>query len=53
MGSLAAELLVEGKSNRVIAYRGGEFVDLDIQEALKMRKGIPEDQYRIAQTLVR
>ena len=53
MGARAAELLVEGKSNRLVAYRKGEFVDFDIQEALNMKKDIPESQYDIAKMLVR
>lgn len=38
MGGKAVDLLEEGKSNRVVAYRNGEFMDLDIQEALAMKK---------------
>jgi len=53
MGAKAAQLLAEGKSNRVIAYKQGEYVDLDIQEALNMRKDIQEDQYEIFKLLVR
>ena len=49
MGARAAELLVEGKSNRLVAYRKGEFVDFDIQEALNMS----EEQFNIAKMLVR
>lgn len=53
MGARAAELLVEGKSNRLVAYRKGEFVDFDIQEALNMKKDIPESQYEISKLLAR
>ena len=53
MGARAAELLYEGKSNRLVAYKHGEFVDYDIQEALQMKKDINEEQYRIAKLLVR
>ena len=53
MGARAAELLVEGKSNRLVAYRKGEFVDFDIQEALNMKKDISEEQFNIAKLLVR
>ncbi len=38
MGSMAAELLIEGKSNRVVAHKNGKFVDFDIIEALEMEK---------------
>lgn len=53
MGARAAEILVEGKSNRLVAYRKGEFVDFDIQEALNMKKDISEEQFNIAKMLVR
>lgn len=53
MGSKAAQLLAEGKSNRLVAYKQGEYVDFDIQEALNMRKDIPEDQFGISKLLVR
>lgn len=53
MGAEAVELLLAGKSNRVVAYRKGEFVDYDIKEALAMKKDIPEEQFRIANMLVR
>lgn len=53
MGAKAAELLYEGKSNRVVSYTHGDFVDFDIQEALNMRKEISEDQYEISKLLVR
>ena len=46
-------LLAEGKSNRLVAYKHGEFVDYDIQEALNMKKDIPEDQYEISKLLIR
>ena len=53
MGSKAVELLCEGKSNRLVAYKNGDFVDFDIQEALNMKKDIPEDQYQISRMLSR
>ena len=53
MGAKAVELLADGKSNRLVAYKHGEFVDFDIQEALAMTKDIPEDQYLISKMLTR
>ena len=53
MGAKAALLLAEGKSNRVVAYQNGQYVDVDIQDALNMKKDIPEDQYEICKMLVR
>ena len=53
MGAKAVELLAAGKSNRVVAYKHGEYVDFDIQEALNMKKDIDESQYMISKMLVR
>ncbi len=53
MGAKAVELLANGVSNRVIAYKNGEFTDFDIQEALAMQKDLPEDQYEISKLLTR
>ena len=49
----AVRLLAEGKSNRLVAYKNGQFVDYDIQEALNMKKDIPEDYYTISKLLAR
>lgn len=51
MGAMAVDLLCEGKSNRVVGYRHGDFVDFDIDEALAMVKTIPEYQYEISRNL--
>ena len=53
MGAKAVELLCKGESNRIVAYKHGQYVDFDIQEALNMHKDIPEDQYQISRMLVR
>ena len=53
IGAKAVELLLAGHSNRLVAYKNGEYVDFDIQEALAMTKDIPEDQFRISKLLVR
>ncbi len=53
MGAKAVELLAEGKSDRVVAYKNGEYTDFDIQEALAMKKDIPEDQFAISKLLTR
>ena len=52
MGAMAVKLLCEGKSNRVIAHKNGDFVDYDIDEALAMQKDIPEYMYEISKSLV-
>ncbi|HIW20782.1 MAG TPA: 6-phosphofructokinase [Candidatus Dorea intestinavium] len=51
MGSMAVDLLAEGKSNRVIGYKHGEYTDFDINEALKMTKEIPPHHIEVAQEL--
>lgn len=53
MGAKAVELLCEGKSNRVVAYRHGEFVDFDIMEALAMKKSPDEFLVTMAKKLSR
>ncbi len=53
MGAKAALLLAEGKSNRIVGYKDGKYMDLDIQEALAMKKDISEEQFAISKMLVR
>lgn len=53
MGAYASDILCEGKSNRVVAYTHGKFVDYDIEEALNMTKGIDDYQYEICRKLSR
>ncbi|MDO5291497.1 MAG: 6-phosphofructokinase [bacterium] len=53
MGARAVDLLRTGKTNRVVGYRAGEFVDYDIQEALEMKKDIDENLYQMARKLSR
>ena len=51
MGCLAVDLLCEGKTNRVVGYRHGEFVDFDIDEALSMHKEVDEYLVQICHDL--
>lgn len=51
MGAMAVDLLCAGKSNRVVGYRHGDFVDFDIDEALAMEKNISDYQYEICRNL--
>ena len=53
MGAYAADIISQGKSNRVVAYKNGEFCDFDIEEALAMTKKIPDYQYEVALELSR
>ncbi len=52
MGAYAVDILCEGKSNRVVAHKNGNFVDFDIDEALAMKKSVPEYMYSISKSLV-
>ena len=52
MGAMAVDLLCQGKSNRVIAHKGGQFVDYDIDEALAMTKDVDGYMVEISHTLV-
>ena len=51
MGCYAADILAQGKTNRVVGHQNGEFVDFDIEEALNMKKEIPEYEYKISRIL--
>ncbi|MGX8729098.1 MAG: 6-phosphofructokinase, partial [Lachnospiraceae bacterium] len=51
MGCIAVDLLLEGKTKRVVGYNAGEFSDYDINEALAMSKAISEYQVEIAYSL--
>ncbi len=51
MGAKAVELLCEGKTNRVVGYHHGEFIDFDIQEALAMEKGLDPYLFHITKKL--
>ena len=53
MGAKAVQLLLEGKSNRVVAYKNGQYVDYDIQEALAMKKELPEEYYAMSRLMIR
>lgn len=51
MGAKAVDLLLAGKTNRVIAYKNGQFVDYDINEGLAMKKEISQYQLDVAKFL--
>lgn len=51
MGAYAADIICQGKTNRVVAYQHGEFLDFDIDEALAMQKDIPEYHYQVSKLL--
>ena len=51
MGARAVDILIEGKTNRVVGYRDGKFTDVDIEEGLAMTKNIDEYEYEVARLL--
>ena len=51
MGAYAVDLLADGKSNRLVAYKDGRFVDYDIDEALAMTKDINDYEFNISALL--
>ena len=53
MGSMAVQLLLEGKTNRLVCYQHGDFCDVDIMEGLAMTKPFPEEQFCLTKTLTR
>ena len=51
MGAYAVDLLCAGKTNRVVGYQNGRFMDMDIEEGLAMTKDIDDYQLQIAHLL--
>ncbi len=53
MGAMAVDLLCQGKSNRLVAYKNGQFCDYDIEEALAMTKDLDEYMVQLSRKLSR
>lgn len=51
MGARAVELLLEGKTSKVIGIKNGKIMDLDISKALEMPKTFDKELYDISQAL--
>ena len=51
MGAYAAQLLCNGNSMRVVAYKNEQCVDYDINEALSMQKDISEFEFEVGRLL--
>lgn len=47
MGFLAAELLLEGKTNRIVCTKNGCFTDVDIEEGLAKEKSIQQMEVEV------
>ena len=51
MGNYAVLALMEGKEKRIVAMQGGKIVDIDIEEALEMKKPLDEALYEAEQSI--
>lgn len=51
MGVKAVELLLEGKSNRIVCIQNNKIVDIDIEDGLMMKKGIPDEMIDLCKKL--
>ena len=51
MGVKAVDLLVEGKTSRVVGIKGNEIMDMDINEALDIPRSFDEHLYDISRIL--
>lgn len=51
MGAKAIEVLLEGKTSRVIGIKDNKIIDQDIDEALDVERTFDEDLYDVAKTL--
>lgn len=51
MGAKSVELLLNGKSGRVVGVEGNRIIDLDINEALSIEKSFDNDMYELAKIL--
>lgn len=48
MGGKAVEVLLEGKTARVVGIRNNKIIDMDIKEALNMEKEFDEELYNLS-----
>lgn len=51
LGNKAVELLIAGKSARVVGMKDNKIIDMDIEEALSMKKEFDVDIYEMAKVL--
>ena len=51
MGYHAVDVLVSGKTNRLICAQAGKMVDIDINEGLSMKKGLNQQQYMVLEAM--
>jgi 6-phosphofructokinase 1 len=51
MGAYAVDIMLQGKTNRVVGIKHGEVADFDIESALSMEKGINAYEYEVSKLL--
>ena len=51
MGDYAVHALMDGKEKRIVAMQNGAIVDIDIEEALEMKKPLNEALYMVEQSM--
>ena len=51
MGYLAVELLLAGKTNRIVCSQGGQFTDVDIDDGLSMIKKLQQMEICVLETM--
>lgn len=51
MGARAVELLIQGATNRAVGMRGNKIIDVDIDEALSVKKTFDTDSYELTKIL--
>ena len=51
MGSLAVELLISGKQNRIVCMKDNKIIDVDIKDGLAMQKTLSEQHITLAKKL--
>lgn len=51
MGAKCVELLLEGKSNRIVCMQDNKVIDVDIEEGLAMKKELPQEIIDLAKKL--
>ena len=51
LGYHAVQCLLRGEGNRVVATKDGKVVDMDIEQALAMKKPFPMDRYEVLEAV--
>lgn len=51
MGAYAVEILIDGKSDRIVCLKDNKITDVDIEEGLQMKKSISADLVRLTRQL--